>query len=198
MSERATCWSITINNPTAADMAPNLPPGWKLQGQIERGEEGTEHFQGMLTTPQSRFSAIKAHLPRAHIEIARDRKALQAYVHKSETRIRELPQSVGLTAFALQDKVLELWDDNEFANYQVLYKYADDCYLRFADNIVRKLIANGLAGGVEFVAINPMWRTSWKKFGHALVARYRNKISNQAIDASPAPSLESSCSEAQA
>ena len=195
MSERATCWSITINNPTANDISPNLPPGWKLQGQIERGEEGTEHFQGMLTTPQSRFSAIKAHFPRAHIEIARDKKALQAYVHKTDTRIRELPQSVGLTAFALQDKVLELWDDNEFTNYQILWKYADDCYLRFADIIVRNLITKGLAGGVEFVAINPMWRTSWKKFGSALIARHRNKIELKDIDAS---SLESSCSEAQA
>jgi len=195
MSERATCWSITINNPTEQDVAPNLPPGWKLQGQIERGAEGTEHYQGMLTTPQTRFSGIKAHFPRAHIEIARDKKALQAYVHKTDTRVREVQQSAGLTAFALQDKVLELWDDKEFTDYQIQWKYADDCYLRFADNIVRNLIAKGLAGGVEFVAINPMWRTSWKKFGHALVQRYKKKMSTMDIDASP---ICPPCSEAQA
>jgi len=196
MSERATCWSITINNPTEDDLVPILPPRWLLQGQVERGDiEGTEHFQGMLTTPQTRFSSIKAHFPRAHIEIARDKKALQAYVHKTETRVREVQQSAGLTAFALQDKVLELWDDEVFAEYFREWDYADDCYLRFADNIVRNLIAKGLAGGVEFVAINPMWRTSWKKFGHALVQRYKKKMSTMDIDA---PQVSSSCSEAQA
>jgi len=196
MSERATCWSITINNPTEEDMRPRLPSGWKLQGQIEEGEEGTEHFQGMLNTPQSRFSAIKAVFPRAHIEIARDKKALQAYVHKEDTRVRTIEQSVGLTAFALQDKVLELWDDDEFMSYQTAWKYVDDCYLRFADNKVRYLIAKGLAGGVEFVAINPMWRTSWKKFGPAIVARYRIKTRPSSItDASP---ICPPCSEAQA
>lgn len=185
MSERATCWSITINNPTEEDIAPVLPAGWKLQGQIERGEEGTEHFQGMLTTPQSRFNAIKAHFPRAHIEIARDKKALQAYVHKTETRVREVQQSAGLTVFALQDKVIEQWDDKEFTDYQILMKYDDDCYLRFADNIVRNLISKGLAGGVEFVAINPMWRTSWKKFGAAIISR--SKVYNAPTPCPPPP-----------
>ena len=175
MTARATCWSITINNPTKEETAPNLPAGWKLEGQIEVGAEGTEHFQGMLCTPQVRFSAVKRHLPRAHIEIARDKNALQAYIHKVETRVREIHQSAGYTVFALQDKVLERWDDDDFTEYKKAMRYADDCYLTYADCIVRTLMAEGTVGGIEYVAINPMWRTSWKKFGHAIVCRYKSQ-----------------------
>jgi len=175
-NDRATCWSITINNPTKEEIeVPPLPAGWKLEGQIEVGEQGTEHFQGMLTTPQVRFSAVKRHLPRAHIEIARDKKALQAYVHKEDTRVREVQQSAGLTVFALQDKVLELWNDNDFKAFHELIRYADDAYLRYADCKVRTLITEGMGGGIEYVAINPMWRTSWKKFGEAIVQRFNLK-----------------------
>jgi len=176
MTDRATVWSITINNPTKEEIAPALPAGWRLEGQIEVGEQGTEHFQGMLCTPQVRFSAVKRHLPRAHIEIARNKQALQAYVHKDETRVREIQQSVGLTVFGLQDKVLERWNDNDFNELQVLLQHPDDIHLRYADCLVRELITDGMAGGIEYVAINPMWRTSWKKFGHAIVLRYKSKL----------------------
>jgi len=172
-TDRATCWSITTNNPTESDMRPTLPSGWKLEGQIEKGVEGTEHFQGMLLTPQVRFSAVKKVFKRAHIEIARDANALRAYVHKSDTRVREIPQSAGLTVFELQDMVIGIWKDEDFEQYQKLWNYADDCYLRYADNLVRELIKSGSKGGIEYVAINPMWRTSWKKFGEAIISRAR-------------------------
>jgi len=187
MSNRATCWSITINNPTQEDIAPALPAGWKLQGQIEKGEEGTEHFQGMLCTPQVRFSAVKRHLPRAHIEIARNKDALQAYVHKDETRVREVQQSAGLTVFALQDKVLELWNDSDFKEFQDAMKWHENSYLWYADCKVRQLIANGVSGGIEYVAINPMWRTSWKKFGESIVQRYRLKCKQEVYNAPYVP-----------
>lgn len=187
MSERATCWSITINNPTEEDEKPQLPSGWRFAGQLERGEEGTLHIQGILHTPQVRFSAVKRVFPRAHIEKAYNEGGLAKYVHKEDTRVREIQQSVGLTAFALQDKVIERWDDTRFLEYQILMKYQDDCYLRYADIIVRNLISEGLAGGVEFVAINPMWRTSWKKFGEAIVNRAKNKITTSSINDGQVP-----------
>ena len=59
MTERATCWSLTINNPTEQDLKVSLPAGWSMTGQMERGEEGTEHYQGMLKTTQVRFTAVK-------------------------------------------------------------------------------------------------------------------------------------------
>jgi hypothetical protein len=178
VNDRATCWSITINNPTKEEIELTLPAGWVLEGQVEVGEQGTEHYQGMLCTPQVRFKAVKRIFPRAHLEIARDKKALKAYVHKEDTRVREVQQSAGLTVFALQDKVIELWNDNDFKEFQELTRYADDAYLRYADCIVRTLITEGMGGGIEYVAINPMWRTSWKKFGESIVQRFQRRVAN--------------------
>jgi len=95
MSDRATCWSVTINNPLPADdeniALAKQKSGWKVEGQLEKGENGTPHYQLMVKTPQTRFGSIKKAFPRAHIEPARDIKALSKYVSKEETRIGTLP-----------------------------------------------------------------------------------------------------------
>ena len=176
-TQRGTCWSITINNPTREEYSPTLPPGWKLEGQMEKGEQTeTEHFQGMLTTPQVRFSAVKRSFPRAHIELARDKNALKAYVHKAETRTQEVSITAGMTVFQLQQDVCNLWDDNDFKKYLVMAKLDyKQAHLDYADAIVRNLIEEGNRGGIEFVAVNPMWRSSWKLFGASIVQRHFGK-----------------------
>lgn len=98
MADKGVCWSITINNPTAADLEQ-----WKqitslhwvkeAKGQLERGAEGTEHIQGMLRTLSVRFSQVKKALPRAHIEKARSEAALRKYVQKSDTKIAPIEVS---------------------------------------------------------------------------------------------------------
>lgn len=97
MSDRATCWSLTLNNPTEDDdecIARARQKGWKVDGQPEKGEKDrTRHYQLILRTPQVRFSAVKKAFPRAHIEIARNPQALETYCHKEETRDGELPSS---------------------------------------------------------------------------------------------------------
>lgn len=175
---RATCWSITINNPTDEDIEVNLPGGWKVQGQIEKGENGTEHYQAMLTTPQIRFSAVKKVYPRAHIEVARNRTALQKYVHKDDTRVREVAdrQSEIPTFWDYQRMVTDKWNDRDFRQMYENYRRAnididlDECALRYVDSLVATDIENGVRG-VEFIAINPMWRSSWKKFWHSIIKR---------------------------
>ena len=52
------------------------------------------------------------------------------------------------------------------------YKQA---HLDYADAIVRNLIEEGNRGGIEFVAVNPMWRSSWKLFGASIVQRHFGK-----------------------
>jgi len=183
MTERATCWSITINNPTPEDFSrlSNLPPGWKVKGQIEcGGKQATEHAQCMLLTPQIRFAAVKKHLPRAHIEVARSKAALTKYVQKSDTRVAELPDYEGLTAFMLTDLVLDAWDEDEFQRMSVSCRW-DSPHLSYADYVVKCLIEKGERRGIEYVAINPMWRSAWKRFGAAIVAR--GKISVDSINA---------------
>lgn len=191
--DRGTCWSITINNPKDEDIKVDLPAAWKLQGQMERGEEGTEHYQGMLSTPQVRFSAVKKIFPRAHIELAKNRKALEKYVHKPETRIAEVNDVVSNipTLFAYQHTIASRWNDDEFDAFVRLKresmgedeyaKYKEsDLALDYVDYLVGQDIIAGVCG-IEYIAINPMWRSAWKKFYRQLVTRERKLKSQQDI-----------------
>lgn len=174
-SQRSGCWSITINNPQEGELEGlELPPGWKLQGQMEVGKEGTPHYQGMLTTPQVRFSAVKKVLVRAHIEPARNRSALQKYVHKEDTRSSEVAvvESKIPTLFDYQKVVADEWDEEEWHRFSkdVVPEKIDDIAMLYLDRIVAAHIEQGVRG-IEFIAINPMWRSSWKKFWRSIIKR---------------------------
>lgn len=174
MSERATCWSITINNPLITDYQIPLPVGWTLEGQLEKGEQGTEHYQGMLRTPQARFSAIKKAFPRAHIEVAKNPVALKKYVHKEETRVAEVERIP--TLFEYQTIIANKWVEDE---YQERVKRCiqsnkipdfDEIAMCYIDSLVASDVESGRRGA-EFIAINPMWRSSWKKFWRSIIIR---------------------------
>lgn len=107
-TQRASCWSVTINNPTDEDR--NLlrsPPSWvkNCVYQDEVGEEGTPHIQGCVQSAQVRFSQVKAWLPRAHIEKARNRAALLQYVQKEETAVEGTRETV-IGGYMSMDKAL--------------------------------------------------------------------------------------------
>lgn len=93
MSDRGTAWSVTLNMKNVSrercegmiEQAKNS--NWGVRGQIEEGKEGTPHYQLLIRTPQVRFSAVKRVFPTAHIEKARNVKALESYVHKEEGRL---------------------------------------------------------------------------------------------------------------
>ena len=172
MTDRSSCWSITINNPTDAEVVCEAP-GYKLEGQFEVGAEGTRHFQGMLRSPQVRFSAVKKLFPRAHIEPARNAGALKKYVHKDETRVDVYTPSDIPTIFEYQTQVAEAWRPEEFQGFSenVLEEHMDDCAMRYLDLLVKRDIENGKRG-CEWIAINPMWRSSWKKFWRSIIKRH--------------------------
>lgn len=167
---------MTINNPTEEDLKPLLPAGWRLEGQPEKGEQGTEHFQGMLRTPQVRFSAVKKVLPRAHIELARNAAALQLYVKKDETRAGEYQviESAIPTIWEYQKTVAQKWDPTVFQGLidarENQSKSIDQIVLKYVDSIVAQHVRAGMRG-VEFIAINPMWRTTWKHFWASIIER---------------------------
>lgn len=174
MSDRATCWSITINNPLKTDYEIPLPVGWKMEGQLERGELGTEHYQGMLRTPQVRFSAVKRQFPKAHIEVARNKEALRKYVHKDDTRVAEVTSIP--TIFEYQTIIAKQWIEDDF---QERFKRAiksdkvpdiDEVAMCYIDSLVSADIRSGRRGA-EWIAINPMWRSSWKKFWRDIIIR---------------------------
>lgn len=202
MTERATCWSITINNPEEAEYVRPLPGGWKLIGQLERGAEGTLHYQGMLKTSQVRFSAVKKEFPRAHIEIARDKAALAKYVSKEETRVASV-ESIP-TLFEYQTIIASKWDEDEF---QSRWKRAveragstipdlDAVAMSYLDSLVATDIESGTRGA-EFIAVNPMWRSSWMRFWRAIINRsLKHKQNGSSNEASGTPGEAAVCSPA--
>lgn len=180
MTERASCWSITINNPSEEEYAIVLPARWKLQGQLERGSEGTLHYQGMLTTPQVRFSAVKKVFPRAHVEVARNKQALEKYVKKEESRVGVVTSIP--TLFEYQTIIADKWDDDDFraiGNRRIaanIFTDWDDVAMLYLDKLVAEDIESGRRGA-EFIAINPLWRSSWKKFWSSIIKRHADKAS---------------------
>lgn len=176
MSDRATCWSVTINNPIPADdesiALAKQQSGWKVEGQLEKGEEGTPHYQLMVKTPQVRFSALKKAFPRAHIEVARNVKALEAYVHKDDTREGYLP---------VNDKypsLTALWSllDGYITTEQIQIPLDEESRLALFDQFVGLYIELGYH--IETMAVNPQIRSCVKKYLLPLIFRAK-KIRRQ-------------------
>lgn len=177
-NDRATLWSVTINNPTERDeedIARSRQRGWKVEGQKEVGSEGTPHYQLAVKTPQVRFAALKKAFPRAHIECARNAPALQTYVTKEATRVGSLPTT--------QDKypsLSKLWDliyayinasdwKKVVRSHGQLYIEARINKLDIFDDAIKHLIENGYH--VETHGVNPQVRSAWKMYSHALFQR---------------------------
>lgn len=182
-SERGGCWSITINNPTAEDekqLASLKDQPWfkSFKSQLEQGTEGTKHIQGCLRTTQQRFSTIKKALPRAHIEVARNALALTKYVEKSDTRlekrgdvVRDIPTLFEYQTIVAAELTVEMVHTRQMEYLEdKIFKDSGDIALEVVDEAVAKHIRNGMRG-VEYIAINPMWRSSWKKFWRSIIER---------------------------
>lgn len=200
-SQRSTCWSITINNPVPSDLPVKeaLPAKWSYEGQLEEGKEGTTHYQGMLLTPQVRFSQVKKIFPRAHIEVAKNKTALQKYVHKEDTRLVEIPtvSSSVPTLFDYQSTVAGSWVPEKFDEWvkKLPNEPEGEVALMYVDSLVSEDIKKGVRG-IEFIAINPMWRSSWKKFYRSIIFRHQNiKDATQTLVPEEEPTEEESCQE---
>lgn len=184
-TQRATCWSLTINNPTAADDEEiNLARqrGWQVDGQPEMGKEGTPHYQLIVRTPQVRFSAVKRAFSRAHIEAARNPVALAQYVRKEDTRVGSLPtgQEMYPSLSRFWELLYDHFNEEEEFDYTLLpdeVRFYDVDVQRsfrkepliFFDDAVRALIMRGYR--VENVAMNPSTRASFAKYWDAIFVR---------------------------
>jgi len=139
MSERHSSFMLTINNPTAADeedIARARQKGWKVDGQLEKGENGTLHYQLLVSPGQQRFSTIKKAFPRAHVEVTRNVAAAKLYVGKEETRVCSLPAASekypSLSKFwhLVAEKFLE-WDWLQMHEDDWLGGFSDEFYKFF-------------------------------------------------------------------
>lgn len=184
---RGTCWSVTINNPTNSDeewiALARQKSGWKVYGQREKGAQGTEHYQLMVTTPQVRFSAVKKAFPRAHIELARDRTALSKYVQKEDTRVGSLTSDQ-----EMYPSMQKLWD--MYANYvdespkgrKGAYEFwGSEQLLSEFDKFICEAIEQGYI--VETMAVNPQIRSSVKQYGKNIINRsLRRQTDRQTLE----------------
>jgi len=169
-TDRGSAWSVTINNPVAADeenIALSRQRGWTVDGQLEKGENGTSHYQLIVKTPQVRFSAVKKAFPRAHIELARNAAALEVYVHKDETKEGELT-----TQSDLYPSLQRVWD--MFAVYldshPAWWRWKSDRALAVFDDFIRYLISDKLMV-VETIAVNPQIRSCVKNYFVSIIER---------------------------
>jgi len=179
-NQRATAWSVVINNPTNSDeecINQARQRGWRVEGQIEKGENGTPHYQLFVKTPQVRFSAVKKMFPRAHIDEARNEAALKQYVSKEETRIGELPtQSEFYPSLAKFWILFTNWyDDEKFPSGDSSYHPAPygEAALSLLDEFVADIITKGYH--VETMGVNPQIRSCVKNYLEAILVRSRNE-----------------------
>jgi len=200
-SDKSCCWSVTINNPTADDiqqwqLLKGLPWVREVSGQIEKGQEGTPHIQGMLRTQSVRFAQVKKALPRAHIEIARSQTALANYVVKEDTRVASIPtvrtatqldvqrhcyQQVMVDCWKWEAKLLGIDSDSydpaqASDSGELILKFADAIRKHweiYVDEAVRFLITQGYFG-VEYVMANTQVRNAFRKYLPEICYRYYN------------------------
>lgn len=144
MATKASCWSITINNPTQEDLE-----AWKnakllnwvkdVQGQLEQGENKTPHIQGLLKTEYIRFSQVKKAFPRAHIEPAKNKHALAQYVQKEETRLATIETTKVASPQIVQERLTSIVEDRIFHKgfpvryYEIVDKH---CQRHWASEVI--------------------------------------------------------------
>lgn len=93
-AKKLRSYVFTINNYTDDDLKELeriSKVAKKLVAQVERGEEGTPHVQGVVQFKNPKtFATLKKQLPRAHIEKCKDLNAAIKYCCKEDTRERVL------------------------------------------------------------------------------------------------------------
>jgi len=107
---KGRAWSITWNNHSSEDLA-QLAQYCRVECsdfimQEETGEAGTPHIQAALYFKNARhFNSIKEDLPKCHIEMAKNWRALRQYCKKDNTRTGERIEH-GFVKDPLEGKVL--------------------------------------------------------------------------------------------
>lgn len=203
---RATCWSVTINmknvkRETADEWIHEArSKGWRVHGQLEQAPTtGTLHYQLMVETPQTRFSAIKKAFPTAHIEISRNKAALAQYVSKTETRVATLAAdnekypSVG-GFWKLVYRYYDVDDDSGWDQTADDVQFVDldrqqaleGDPLGFLDIVAGNLIREGYV--IDHIITNPAVRSFWKKFHKDVL--YRTRETDRQTDTVVLPTVE--------
>lgn len=143
--------------------------GWGVEGQLEEGEEGTQHYQLMVKTPQERFAALKKVFPTAHIEVARNKKALEQYVHKEDTRVEKL-KSIEVTFLTYPQVRTQFfkWLISVNGPPHPYHIHDPDDRLREWDRFIGLSIEEGM--NCDLIGMNPQHRGCISKYWYHYIA----------------------------
>lgn len=191
---RDTMWSITYFPPSAAGeeevakkeieefVKRTWPPGWKLSGQVEQcPTSGKYHYQGYIKTPQIRARAVWDLTSPAKIIPAINKKALENYTHKEDTRVAQVADSERIpNMFEYSEDLASRISINhiqiELAREDLtpteFGKRRQEMLMDALEMLINEDIRSGRRG-VEFHSVNPMFVAAWKKHGWAMVERAR-------------------------
>lgn len=169
-----TCYSVVINNPTSTDegqIALAKQAGWRVVGQLEKGDNGTPHYQLCVTAPVD-WKQMKSHFTRANIQEAEDPEALEKYCQKKATRVLDLTDRTQLT------KKKEQYSSADF--YNAVFKEAYEQNGEGTDDLINKdnnlltydaavnqlILENGYHIAVR--ATRPDVRSAYRKYRYAM------------------------------
>lgn len=133
MSDKSTWWSVTaFDDEIALLEGPEFP---EFVAKVYGGKEecpttGKVHFQGAIQCRrQVRFSALKKWLPKAHLEVAKDKMALKQYVMKAETAVGDKTERENvvpmITIEFVMKELANVWDNDKVMEYMEKDKTMD-------------------------------------------------------------------------
>jgi len=170
--ERATKWSVTINMKTAATretaehcIATARQKGWTVIGQIEKGAEGTEHYQLAVATPQMRFTALKKVFPSAHIEVAKDWNALLKYCQKEDTRVGKLIDFKFVSFQMVRDKFFDYIITTSHSDTE--YELTEETKMALWDAFIGHSLEQRIEA--DLVGVNPQYRSCIQRYWNAYI-----------------------------
>jgi len=145
---RAKHWVFTINNPELdadKEIMDTSPDRDYCVMQLERGEDGTLHIQGVIGFKKQKwFRTLKNLHPRAHWEVARNVPASIAYCRKEETRV-DGPWIFGEPPYhAVQgkrsdlDKVVKMIRKGH--SVRKIFEKSPNSVVRYCNNIARLVV----------------------------------------------------------
>lgn len=157
-------WAETIEQALASH------PKWSVHGQEEVGNEsGKPHYQLFLKTPdQPRKSKLIKIFPGVHIESETNRKALEKYVHKEETRVGEF-KTIERAHITFPECIRQFigWLDRQSLLDEA---FTNDERLRIWDEFIEASVSEGIA--IDIIGVNPQYRSCISKYWKGYIQNY--------------------------
>jgi len=201
MTEKSSRWAMTVFEPQfkCLEVVPPIVAEWGWQDEV-CPTSGKLHKQGYIRTyQQQRFAAMKKAFPGVHLEIARDWNKLLNYCNKTDT-------AVAGTQVHEKNDIPSLFTYSTELAKRLSRGYAAglvNSYERVMDYVSLDIMDTKMRG-IEWIATNPQFITTWKKYWREML--FRAAQTDRQTDAAQSSEVEyngthsqsSSCDNAQA